>query len=229
MSSAIGGVAFGGIQAAIERFGTGTNVGNIKLPNFKNAAMNGAYTKTVPSMSDEEIKEAIVKIAKVDAEKGQFQSQTKEFLDLRKEYVSSVSPDREGIISNTTKQIFSNADAIKSKNKEHAITLLELLIERDKKDKITAINMNSSNYKACFEGDTLNYAEFHDSNGEMIASYCPNSGGWSYPGTEAEGVRKREFSATYNEAWNNANAEINAQNKSVPKHLDGGTAIDAYA
>jgi hypothetical protein len=106
--------------------------------------------------------------------------------------------------------------------------LLELLIERDKKDKITAINMNSSNYKACFEGDTLTSAIFQDSNGEVIASYCPNNG-WACPMTKAEGVRYREFSATYNEAWNNANAEINAQNKSVPKYIDGGSAVDAYA
>ena len=226
--SAIGGVAFGGIQAAIERFGTGANVGNIKLPNFKNAAMNGAYTKTEPLRSDEEIKEDIVRIAKADAEKGKLQSQTKEFLELKKEYVSSVSPDRESIITNSTKQIFANADAIKSKGKAFPNSLLELLIERDKKDKITAINMNCSNYKACFEGDTLTCAAFYDSNGEVIADYDPNVG-WCCLGTKAEGLRKNDFFATYNEAWNNANAEINAQNKTVPKHLDGGTAIDAYA
>jgi len=88
--------------------------------------------------------------------------------------------------------------------------------------------MNSSNYKACFEGDTLTYAGFYDSNGEIIADYDPNVG-WCCLGTKAEGIRKNEFGATYNEAWNNANAEINAQNKTVPKYLDGGTAVDAYA
>jgi len=223
--SAISCVALGGIQTTNALYGIGAKVGNIRLPDFKNL---GLYTKTEPLRSDEEIKEVITKLAKEDAEKGKFQSQTKEFLELENEYVSSVSPDRESIITNTTKQIFSNADAIKSKGKAFPNSLLELLIERDKKDKITAINMNSSNYKACFEGDTLTYARFYDSNREVIADYAPN-GGWSCIMTKAEEGRLREFYSTYNEAWNNSNAEINAQNKSVPKHIDGGTAIDAYA
>jgi len=175
--------------------------------SYKGFIWNGGksvnlYTKTEPLRSDEEIKEDIVRIAKADAEKGKLQSQTREFLELEKEYVSSVSPDREGIITNSTKQIFANADAIKSKGKAFPNSLLELLIERDKKDKITAINMNCSNYKACFEGDTLTYAEFYDSNGEVIADYAPN-GGWSCIGTKAEGVRKNEFFATYNEVCRN--------------------------
>jgi hypothetical protein len=223
--SAIGGVAFGGIQATRALYGMGAKVGNIRLPDFKNVNL---YTKTEPLRSDEEIKEDIVRIAKADAEKGKLQSQTREFLELEKEYVSSVSPDREGIITNSTKQIFANADAIKSKGKAFPNSLLELLIERDKKDKITAINMNCSNYKACFEGDTLTYAGFYDSNGEVIADYTPN-GGWACPMTKAEGVRENEFFAAYNEVWNSVYAEINAQNKSVPKHLEGGTTIDAYA
>ncbi|MDR3002246.1 MAG: hypothetical protein LBU89_13415 [Fibromonadaceae bacterium] len=37
---------------------------------------------------------------------------------------------------------------------------------------------------------------------------------------------QREFATAYNEAWNSAKTE---NNKSVPKHLEGGTAIDTYA
>jgi hypothetical protein len=217
--SSVNGVEFS-IYTPTERFGTGVKVGNIRLPNF-----NKMNTKTESSRSDEELKEAIAKIAREDAEKGQLQSQTKEFLDLKKEYVSSVSPDRESIITNSTKQIFANADSIKSKTKEHATTLLELLINKDKDNKVIAINMNCSDYKACFEGDKLNFAEFRSNDGEIIANYDPKNG-WSDILTKAEAERLREFAATYNEAWNSANAQ---NNKSVPKHLEGGTAIDAYA
>jgi hypothetical protein len=223
--SAIGGVAFGSIQTMTAKYGMGAKVGSVRLPDFKNT---GIYTKTEPSMSDEELKEAISKIAREDAEKGNFQNETKEYLELRKEYISSASPNRESFITNSTKQIFANADAIKSKSKGYANSLLELLINKDKDDKITAINMNSSNYKACLEGDKLTFAEFYDSNGEVIATYDTNNG-WICLGTKTECLRQREFSATYNEAWNNANAEINAQNKSVPKYIDGGSAVDAYA
>jgi hypothetical protein len=220
----INGVVSVNIQSTMERFGTVAKVGNIKLPDFKNV---GVYTKTEPLRSDEEIKKAIVKIAKEDAEKGQLQSQTKDFLNLKKEYISSVSPDRESIITNSTKEIFANANAIKSKSKGYANSLLELLIDRDKDDKIVAINMNSSNYKACLEGDKLTYAGFYDSNGELIGDYSQN--GWNCFSTKAETARHHEFYSTYNEAWNSANAEINAQNKSVPKHLEGGATIDSYA
>jgi hypothetical protein len=219
--SAIGGVALGSMQAAMEKFGTGAKIGSVRLPDFKDVRM---YTKTEPLRSDEEIKEDIARIAREDAEKGKFHNQTKEYLELKKEYISPVSPDRESIITNSTKEIFANADAIKSKSKGYANSLLELLIDKDKDDKIVAINMNSSNYKACFEGDKLTYAGFYDSNGELIGDYSQN--GWAAcPITKAEGVRMREFAVTYNEAWNNANA----QNKSVPKHLEGGATIDSYA
>jgi hypothetical protein len=203
------------IHTPAERFGTGAKVGNVKLPNFSKM-----YTKTEPSRSDEELKEAIAKMAREDAEKGQLQSPTKEFWDLRKEYISSVSPDRESIITNSTKQIFANVDSIKSR----ATTLLELLMDKDKK--ITITNMNGDMYgKACIESDKLNYVEFYNSNKEIIATY-DNKQGWSVVSTKAEAERKKEFYSTYNEEWISINAQ---KNTSVPKHLEGGTTIDAYA
>ncbi|MDR0517927.1 MAG: hypothetical protein LBH25_12865 [Fibromonadaceae bacterium] len=222
--SSINGVAFGGMQIPKERYGIGTKIGSLRLPDFKNNAM---LTKTESSRSDEELKEAIVKIAREDAEKGQLQSQTKEFLDLRKEYISSVSPDRESIITNSTKQIFANVNLIKQKNEGLSTTLLELLMDKEG-NKIKVINMNNSAYKVCFEDDKLTYAGFYDSSGELIADY--DSNGWACIGTKAEEARQHEFCSIYNEAWASAKAEINSQNSaSVPKYIDGGTAIDAYA
>jgi hypothetical protein len=218
----------GTIRVTTDRFGTGAKIGGIRLPDFRKSTE--MYTKTEPLRSDEEIKEDIAKMARKDAEKGQCCNQTKEWFDLKKEYMSSVSPDRESIITNSTKQIFATKNSFKSKNEEHAKTLLELLINEEKgngKNSIT--NVNSTRHKACLEGDNLTYAEFYGSNGEIIATYDYN-GGWAGILTKEEIARQREFTSTYSEAWNSANAEINIQNdKSIPKHVDGGTAIDAYA
>jgi hypothetical protein len=219
----------GSIRAIYDRFGTGAKIGNVKLPDFKKSYM---YTKTEPSMSDEELKEAIAKIAREDAEKGLFQNQTKIFLDLEREYISSVSPDRENIITNSMKEIntikqkFAKADL-----SERAKALLELLADMGKKDnnKIIRINGSTMYDEACFVGDNLTYVGFQDSNGEKIADYACNIG-WDCILTKAEVARQKEFIGTYNEVWNSANAEIKAQkNSSVPKHLEGGTAFDAYA
>jgi len=218
----VGSVAFSYIQGRMERFGTRAKVGNIKLPNFKNAAINGAFTKKEPSMSDEELKEAIAKTAKEDAAKGEFQN-TNAFLNLKKEYISSVSPDREGIITDSTKKMFDNKNTIKLKDIK---TLLEILLEAEKKgdkkkkdDEDAVVNMKSSDYFASFDGDRLSYAAFYDSNGEMIADYSQN--GWSHFLTKAEYSRQREFLSIYNDAWSGT--------KNGPKHLEGGTTIDAYA
>lgn len=48
----------------------------------------------------------------------------------------------------------------------------------------------------------MSYAEFYDSNGEMVASY--SNGRWISYGTKAENARESELWGIYNEAWNNA-------------------------
>ena len=213
----------GTIRATTDRFGTGAKVGSVRLPDFKKSIY--MYTKTEPSMSDEELKEAIVKIAREDAEKGQFHNMTKEWFDLKKEYMSSVSPDRESVITNSTKQINSIKQKLaKTNSLEQAKTLLQLLMDKEKSN-----NKTNSYGKLNMEGDKLNYAEFYGNNGEIIATYDSNSG-WSCISTKEENARKHEFFSIYNEAWDSANAEIKAQkNPIVPKHIEGGTAFDAYA
>jgi hypothetical protein len=217
----------GSMLAYYDRFGTGARIGNDRLPDFKKSYM---YTTKEPSMSDEELKEAISKIAREDAKRGLFQNQTKTFLDLRKEYISSVSPDRESIITNSMKEINTvKKNICKADLSEHAKTLLQLLADMGKKGNNKIIRINGSTVEACFEGDNLTYAEFHDSKGEKIADYSCNNG-WNCFFTKAEVARDKEFTSTYNEAWNSANAEIKAQkNPSVPKHIEDGTTFDAYA
>jgi hypothetical protein len=223
--SVIDGVVGNAQTAIMQRYGIGAKIGNLILPDFKKNT--GMYTKTEPSMSDEELKEAISKVAREDAEKGQFQNPTRAFLDLRKEYVSSASPERENIITNSIKEIDTIKQILKKTNSpEQATTLLQLLMDKEKKG--NKINGNAMYDKVCLEGDKLTYVDFYDNNGEIIGSYSNN--GWSSSPTKAETAREHEFYFTYNEAWNSANAEIKAQKSlSVPKHLEGGTAFDAYA
>ena len=66
----------------------------------------GMYTKTEPKRSDEEILREIEELAKEHAKTGQFQSDDKRFLELMDEYVSSASPDREGILNHSMNEIF---------------------------------------------------------------------------------------------------------------------------
>jgi len=208
--------------AAMERYGIGAKIGNFILPDFKKNT--GMYTKTEPTRSDEEILKDVVELAKKHAESGTFQNSDNEYLDLIKEYVSSVSPDRKSILTNSMKEIISIKQTLaKANSPEQAKSLLQLFIEMEKGDnenKIITINGTMYN-KACFKGDKLTYVGFHDSNGETIAD-CSCNNGWACINTKEEIARRKEFSSTYNEAWRGATA-------SVPKHLDGGATIDAYA
>lgn len=52
------------------------------------------------------------------------------------------------------------------------------------------------------EADDVSYAEFYDSNGEMVAS-CSN-GRWISYGTKAEDARESQLWGIYNQAWNSA-------------------------
>jgi hypothetical protein len=58
----------------------------------------------------------------------------------------------------------------------------------------------------------VSYAEFYDSNGEMVASY--SNGRWISYGTTAENARESELWGIYNEAWNSA-AKASQRNSSV--------------
>ena len=69
-----------------------TKMCGVFLPNF-----NSIYylTKSVPAMSDDEFKEAIIEQAKKDQAAGKCQ-ESQEYFRLMKNYTSVVSPDREG-------------------------------------------------------------------------------------------------------------------------------------
>lgn len=61
------------------------------------------------------------------------------------------------------------------------------------------------------ENQDLSYAEFYDSNGELVAKY--SNGGWTSFSTKAEVTRENEFIALYNESWNCAARSAKEQPK----------------
>ncbi|MFT3986001.1 MAG: hypothetical protein QM697_19050 [Lachnospiraceae bacterium] len=133
-------------------------------------------------MVDEKYREAIIAQAKKDQSAGKFQSESSGFRSLVKSYVSTVSPDRKNIITEGLTAIFKNKNP-----QPKTLNLIDYLF---------------GNVKYCKEATDVSYAEFYDSNGEMVASY--SNGKWISYGTKAENARESELWGIYNEAWNNA-------------------------
>jgi hypothetical protein len=115
--------------------------GNVNLPEYM-------QTKTQPKRSDEEILRDIEELAKEHARTG-IQNE-KRLLELRDEYISSVSPDRDGILKSTTNEIcerlasemyigddeiYLGDDEDKKKNKELIDYLMEELDFKKGKEK----------------------------------------------------------------------------------------------
>ena len=157
---------------------TGSNW-NVPLPDYTDFNFN---TRKAPAMSDEKYRETIIEQAKKDQFAGKFQSESHGFRSLVKSYVSTFSPDRKKIITEGLTAIFRNKNP-----QPKTLNLIEHMF---------------GNVKSCKEATDLSYAEFYDSNGEMVASY--SNGRWISYGTKAENARESELWGIYNEAWNNA-------------------------
>jgi hypothetical protein len=170
---------------------------NLQLPDYTDWHSN---TQTVPSMSNKQYNKAIIEQAKKDQAAGKFQSESAGFRSLAKSYISTASPDRKNIITAGLTAIYKN-----NKPQSKTFTLLDYLY-------------GTTKYK---EQETdLSYAEFYDSNGEMVASYSNN--GWTFYGTKAENARESELWDTYNTAWNTAAKAT--QSQSSPATTDTTTS-----
>jgi len=171
-------------------------IGNVPLPDYSDFHFN---SKKSPAMSDEKYREAIIEQAKKDQSAGKFQSESAGFRSLVKSYVSAVSPDRKNIITEGLTAIFKNKNP-----QPKTLNLIDYLF---------------GNVKYCKEATAVSYAEFYDSNGEMVASY--SNGRWISYGTKAENARESELWGIYNEAWNNAaKASQGASSDAIPSSVD---------
>lgn len=153
--------------------------GNVQRPDYTDFNFN---TKKAPAMSDEKYREAIVQQAKKDQSEGKFQSESAGFRSLVKSYVSAVSPDRKNIIEKGLSEIFKN-----NNQQPKTLNIIDYLLGK---------------VKYCKDESDVSYAEFYESNGEMVASY--SNGKWISYGTESENNRESELWGIYNEAWNNS-------------------------
>ncbi|GLB28106.1 hypothetical protein LAD12857_00290 [Lacrimispora amygdalina] len=159
--------------------GTGKR-GNVPSPDYNDFHFN---TKTAPAMSDDKYHTAIIEQAKKDQAAGKFQSESAGFRNLVKSYVSAVSPDRKSIISEGLRAVYKNI-----RKEPKTFNLLDYMFGSVKYSKEA--------------NDDVSYAEFYDSNGEMVASY--SNGRWISYGTKAENARETELWGIYNHAWNSA-------------------------
>ncbi|MDF2887423.1 MAG: hypothetical protein K0R23_1808 [Lacrimispora sp.] len=153
--------------------------GNVSSLDYTDFHFN---TKTAPAMSDDKYNTAIIEQAKKDQAAGKFQSDSAGYRNLVKSYVSAVSPDRKSIISQGLRAIYKN-----TRQDPQTFNLLDYMFGSVKYSK---------------EADDVSYAEFYDSNGEMVAS-CSN-GRWISYGTKAEDARESHLWGVYNQAWNSA-------------------------
>lgn len=113
------------------------------------------FTKTVPKMSDEKFKEAIIQQAQKDAPTGKFGVECPGFKNLMDSYVSVISPDRKGIIDKTLATFNSiNQSPIQQPK---AISLLDILLGK----------------RIMPTGNEISYAEFKDSSGEIVVTFSP--------------------------------------------------------
>lgn len=154
-------------------------IGGVSLPDFNKFQY---CTKTTPTMSDDKFKENITAQAEKDYAAGKFHTQASK--NLQKQYVSVVSPDRKGFITDALTKL-EKSPPVK------AIDYLHLLLFGEVK------------YEKIDSG--LSFAEFKDSNGELTATY--SNGGWTFYGTKEEFARESDYFSIYNGAWNKAKAE----------------------
>ena len=167
------------------RFSGAGNIGGIHLPDFNDKYV---FSQKKSGINDKEYRKRIREQAYKDFAKGQFQNKSEEFNRLMKSYTSEVAPDRKGIITSGLKAVSGNR-----KNVQKPIDLVATLLE----GKVKYQKLPSGN---------IEYIEFYDKNGEMVATYSNN--GWTMYTTNAEAARQTEMCMIYNEAWGNAKRGI---------------------
>ena len=173
----------------------GTNQ-SYHLSNPPNFGVGGMPTKSAPIMSDADFKIKIEELAKRDVAAGRQSMRSPEFDELKRNYVSVASPDRQGIINSSLSSLAGKLRMM-APRLNFAHDLLSLL-------------MGHSNSFSSKDIGT-NFIQFRDVSGNLIARYSelPFGGGmgWEYCPTKAEIARSSEFAGIYNEAFRLAQSE----------------------
>ncbi|MDR0197762.1 MAG: hypothetical protein LBI36_06045 [Oscillospiraceae bacterium] len=188
---------------------TSKNGKNDKIPTIPDILTNGQS-----KMSDLEIEQKLLELARKDVAAGTNSKfitngkklRTDEWFKLSQDYISSASPDRKGIITNTLSKLADKMGSMR-------------------------INFNSSDFfQVLFQNSNLfgnlsnvdvgsNFMRIFDNNGNEIAFYS-KSRGWIAIQTPAENERFNEFSAKWDDALAKAKQELNG-NSNVSGGNDG--------
>jgi hypothetical protein len=193
-------------------------------------------TKKTPTRSDVEILKDMEELAKEHARTGEFQSHDdKRFAKLIDEYVSSVSPDREGLLKKETNDsdIMSNIIArgnniaengnannniIATRNDGYYTAVdydrgdgkVTTLVYDNQGNKMPWMTIKSDMYDINVMNGVVDNGFFRDENGDTIASYHNNKLYQQY--TKSENERMQEIVGTYNAAFDVAYRRLKNNN-----------------
>jgi len=161
-----------------------TYIGYDDFDLFKEIAETGSFnlpelmqTKTTPTRSDEEILRDMEELAREHARMGIFQNNDdKRFAKLMDEYISSVSPDREGllkketneILDRLTKEMYIGKDEEPKENKELIDYFMEAIDTKKNENKEKNDNDIINNFLA-IRGNNLATSSAYGS-GNIIAT-----------------------------------------------------------
>ena len=206
----LGGVS---VYNPYAKINSGNQMKGVQLPGF-GYGKGLMPTHTPSARSDEEIKNAIVELARQDARNGVWGADldasltnsrpSAEYQKLMGEYIQSVSPDRRSIYPAALTQL-SKAAKLQDGKPIIDDSILQLFFGRTKVDVKNAGIQHDAN---------SGMMEIHHfmikAGGEDIGSYSITYG-WGYTWTKEEQSRNLESSKLYQEAWRAEAAKMNAE------------------
>jgi len=157
-----------------------SETGNVELPGY-------IHTKTKPTRSDEEILKEVEELAKEYAKTEKSNNYDEKFSKLMGEYISSVSPDREGILKKSVNEIcgtlgtnsqdyimsaaFQQVDSQRSHKmdeEEKETELLDYLLKGLKNEKnndsLQTAEIKGDMYYGAVKDGKIQYVDFFDPN-----------------------------------------------------------------
>jgi hypothetical protein len=152
-------------------------IAGVRLPNF-----NYMNTQSTPKLSDDEIRERVVELAKRYVATGRHDDE--EMNRLQRMFTSSAAPDRRGAITNALTALETQINSLRKLSSTHTSMgeWIELLFGR------ALLNPNFS----------VNHLDVHDSSGNLIATFNESTG-WREITTDAEWARSRELAALFSD------------------------------
>ena len=164
------------------------------MPNF-----NCMHTRFTPKLSDDAIRQKVKEIAKRDVAAGKENFQSEDFMRLRDMFVSSVSPDRKGAITNALTTLEGRISSFRMQGRSYIDLLEWIKLWLNGNAQVGNAQVN--------ERMQIMHLSITDANGNEIAAFHEGFG-WSHYFTGAEWSRFHEPLDLYNTTWRAAFNEI---------------------